>query len=190
MLAEALLAPDLDADDAEYLESEAVEQILDPWQEGHDGYRADLYAALAEINPSLPEFLKGACADIHTDGPAALIKVATCLTETLDWFLRSLVPLDTLPGWLAGQGLNGRTYLENGRPTRAAKIAYILRTRSRRDVTVIRTLERTLTRRLNDLRSDIEAMKHGGTIARVGDTAVRLHAHSVENLLGQFLFDL
>lgn len=109
--------------------------LIEPWQEGFDETRADLFASLEALSPHLANLLRGAWFNIKANGPAAAASAANCLVEVLDQTLHSLVDEASLPTWLSDRECLGREYIDekSGRPTRRARLAYALKTRSKRD---------------------------------------------------------
>jgi hypothetical protein len=182
VLGESLTA-ELDDDDGDVLVGTAVTDLIEPWQEGFDETRAELFAALEGLSPHLANLLRGAWFNIRANGPAAAASAANCLVEVLDQTLHALVDDSTLPVWLADRGYVGLEYLDqkSGHPTRRARLAYALQTRSKRDAQLLRSLEAGLAASLSPLRSQLESSKHGRV--DVGVHAVRCHAVAVESFL-------
>src|SRR5258707_13741285 len=60
LIAESLTAPGLQADDREELAEKLTRTVLEPWQTGPFAARADLFGALAGLDPDLPDWLKAA----------------------------------------------------------------------------------------------------------------------------------
>jgi hypothetical protein len=188
MAGEALLTPDLDLDELDVLGAEADEDIATPWRQGQASLQTELYRELRQINPAVPDLLKGAWEDIVRDGPAAVSKVANCLTEAIDWTLRSICEGVDLAAWLGEQGLKGGRYLDGrGRPTVTARAMYAVRSRSRRDRRLVVSLEEGVVAQLVALRDAVEGHKHGGAVVTVLASGIRSHAASAEALLAALL---
>lgn len=182
VLGESLTA-DLREDDGELLVSAATTQLIEPWQEGFDDARSDLFVALERLSPHLADLLRGAWFNIETNGPAAASSAANCLVEVLDQTLHALVDESSLPGWLADNGHVGKEYIDtsSGRPTRHARLAYAMQTRSKRDARLLRGLEAGLAAWLSPLHDRLESTKHGR--ADIGVQVVRCLAVAVEGFL-------
>jgi hypothetical protein len=157
--------------------------LLEPWQEGFDEVRADLFAALEALSPHLANLLRGAWFNLKANGPAAAASAASCLIEVLDQTLHALVDESLLSAWLANNGHLGREYVDalTGRPTRRARLAYALQTRSKRDAQLLRALESGLAASLSPLHAQLESAKHGRV--DIGVQLVRCHAVAVEGFL-------
>lgn len=170
-------------DDGEILVGAATTQLIEPWQEAFDDTRSDLFVALERLSPNLADLLRGAWFNIKTNGPAAASSAANCLVEVLDQTLHALVDESSLPGWLADSGHVGQEYLDasSGRPTRRARLAYVLQTRSKRDAQLLRGLEAGLAASLSPLHDQLESAKHGRV--DIGVQVIRCHAVAVEGFL-------
>jgi hypothetical protein len=182
VLGESLTA-ELHDDDADLLIRVATTELVEPWKEGFDETRADLFAALEALSPHLANLLRGAWFNIKANGPAAAASAANCLVEVVDQTLYALVDESLLPEWLSDHGCLGREYVDvkSGRPTRRARLAYALQTRSKRDTQLLRGLEVGLASSLSPLHSQLESGKHGRV--DIGVQAVRCHAIAVEGFL-------
>ena len=182
VLGESLTA-DLHEDDGDLLVSAASTQLIEPWQEAFDDTRSDLFVALEHLGPHLVELLRGAWFNIKTNGPAAASSAANCLVEVLDQTLHALVDESLLSAWLANNEHLGREYVDaqSGRPTRRARLAYALQTRSKRDAQLLRGLEAGLAASLSPLHAQLESAKHGRV--DIGVQVVRCHAVAVEGFL-------
>lgn len=188
MVSEALLAPDLDGEDLDLLVERSDAEVLEPWRQGQADLQAQLYDELHRINPAIPDRLKGAWDDIVRDGPAAVSKVANCLSEAIDWTLRSICEGVDLVAWLSEQGLKGGRYVDGlGRPTVTARAMYAVRSRSRRDRRLVVSLEEGVVAQLVALRDAVEGHKHGGAVVSVFASGIRSHAVSAEALLAALL---
>lgn len=182
VLGESLTA-ELHDDDADQLVCTATTELVEPWQEAFDETRADLFAALEGLSPHLANLLRGAWFNIKANGPAAAASAANCLVELMDQTLHALVDESLLPAWLSEHGCLGREYVDerSGRPTRRARLAYALQTRSKRDAQLLRGLEAGLAASLSPLHSHLESGKHGRV--DIGVEAVRCHAVALESFL-------
>jgi hypothetical protein len=182
VLGESLTA-ELHDDDADLLVTAASTNLIEPWQEGFDETRAELFAALEALSPHLANLLRGAWFNLKANGPAAAASAANCLVEVLDQTLQALVDEALLATWLADTGHLGREYVDarSGRPTRRARLAYALQRRSTRDAQLLRAMESGLAASLSPLHSQLESAKHGRV--DIGVQLVRCHAVAVEGFL-------
>ena len=164
VLGESLTA-ELHDDDADLLVSAATTELIEPWQEGFDETRADLFAALEALSPHLANLLRGAWFNIKSNGPAAVASAANCLVEVMDQTLHALVDESLLPAWLSDHGCLGREYVDekSGRPTRRARLAYALQTRSKRDAQLLQRLGDRLGRFAQP--ASLAARERGSTAA-------------------------
>ncbi len=78
---------------------------------------------LSRVNPQLIQLYQGAAGAIVRAGPDATRHMATSLRELLTHVLHTLAPDEALQNWSGRQPGD----FVNGRPTRAARIRYILR---------------------------------------------------------------
>lgn len=190
MMGEGLAAPGLAEDEREFLADAATTQLIEPWQQEFDETRTELFAALESLSPHLGDLLRGAWFNINANGPAAASSAASCLVEVLDQTLHALVDEVALPGWLAQSGRTGTQYIDakSARPTRRARLAFVLRERSQRDARLVSALESSLAAALPPMKELLEQAKHGRF--DVGVQAVRCHAVTVESLLINLLLGI
>jgi hypothetical protein len=179
----ALAASDLLRGDPISCQPAVVEQVelivVEPWREGLLDVREELNRALAELDPEIVNLLDGAWVDVQEPGPGALVKISSCAVEALDRALRTSAPDRDVLDWVAGRG--PRLLDDKGRPTRGARVRYLLRNRKGDQKLVEVQVEAAVTF-VNELVGRLQATKH----ASVGDiTVVRAHLVSVESILGQ-----
>jgi hypothetical protein len=179
----ALAASDLLLDDPVACEPVVAEQVeviaVEPWREGMLDVREELSRALADLDPEIVNLLDGAWVDVQKPGPGALVKISSCAVEALDRALRTSAPDQDVRDWAAGRG--PRLLDGNGRPTRGARVRYVLRDR-KGDQKLVEAQVDAAVAFINELIGRLQAAKH----ASVGDiTAVRAHLVSVESALGQ-----
>ena len=86
---------------------------------------SDLIALLERIDPQFVTMYRGAVAALDGDNPDRSRHVLTSFRELWNHLLRKLAPKDELTEWIDGNRKRG--YLHEGRPTRHAKIRYVLR---------------------------------------------------------------
>jgi hypothetical protein len=132
LIAESLTASDLRADDREELAEHLTLTVLEPWQTGPSDARTDLFGVLVDLDPGLPDWLKAAWDGIVRDGPKAASKIANCTVVCIDRALRVAAPPDDVLAWLATVPAK-HGCLVDGRPTRRAKIMFVMRNRADRD---------------------------------------------------------
>lgn len=179
----ALAVSDLLLDDPVACEPVVAEQVeviaVEPWREGMLDVREELSRALADLDPEIVNLLDGAWVDVQKPGPGALVKISSCAVEALDRALRTSAPDQAVRDWAAGRG--PRLLDGNGRPTRGARVRYVLRDR-KGDQKLVEAQVDAAVAFINELIGRLQAAKH----ASVGDiAAVRAHLVSVESALGQ-----
>lgn len=160
IIAESLTASGLSVDDREELAEDFIATVLEPWQAGPTQARNDLFDVLTSLEPGLADWLKAAWDDIVRDGPKAASKIANCTVECIDRALRAAAPADEVCVWL-GTIPPKPGYLDNGRPTRSARVMYIMRTRSKRDAALANAQVESLTSMIQALANDLQSVKHG-----------------------------
>lgn len=181
-----LLTGELDEEQNAQGTDRVERHVVSPWQHAPYAARAELLIVLQRVDPSVPELLSGAWDDVSRQGPAALVKIATCAVEALDRSLRAVVPRDSAEvlAWLEAGKTTG--LISDGRATRAGQIRYLLRNRAGDSKLVERQVD-SLIALANELIGRIQAAKHRSN----GDvTSVCAHLVAVEAVLHQlFLVD-
>ena len=86
---------------------------------------SDLVTLLERVGPQFATMYRGAVASLNSDNPDRSRHVLTSLRELWSHLLRELAPKEEVTEWIERSGIQG--YLQNGRPTRHAKIRYVLR---------------------------------------------------------------
>ena len=86
---------------------------------------SDLIALLERVGPQFVTMYRGAVAALDGDNPDRSRHVLTSFRELWNHLLRKLAPKEEVTEWIEGNHNQG--YLHNGRPTRHAKIRYVLR---------------------------------------------------------------
>jgi hypothetical protein len=160
IIAESLTASDLGVDDREELAEHFTATVLEPWQTGPAQARNDLFAVLASLEPGLADWLKAAWDDIARDGPKAASKIANCTVECIDRALRAAASTDDVLMWLSTIPPKP-SYLDKGRPTRSAKVMYIMRTCSKRDAALAEAQVESLASLIQALMNNFQSVKHG-----------------------------
>ncbi len=171
---------ELHDDDADLLVSAATTELIELWQEGFDETRADLFVALEALSSHLANLLRGAWFNIKSNGPQRSRALRTA---------RRGDGLDTACArrrvFAAGMVVRPRVSVEyvdekSGRPTRCARLAYALQTRSKRDASSSALGDR-LGCFAQPLHSQLESGKHGRV--DIGVQAVRCYAVALESFL-------
>lgn len=160
LIAESLTAPHLRGDDREELAEHLTATVLQPWQTGPTDARTDLFGVLASLDSGLPDWLKAAWDDIGRDGPKAASKIANCIVECIDRALRIAAPPADVVVWLntipSKQG-----YLHDGKPTRRAKIMFVMRNRAARDAKLAAAQVDALVILVQEVTNNLQSVKHG-----------------------------
>ena len=86
---------------------------------------SDLIALLERVGPQFVTMYRGAVEALDGDNPDRSRHVLTSFRELWNHLLRKLAPKEEVTEWIEGNRVQG--YLHNGRPTRHAKIRYVLR---------------------------------------------------------------
>lgn len=133
LIAESLTAEGLSNHHRQELAETLTTVSLEPWQTGPADARNELFAALAELDPELPDWLKAAWDDIVRDGPKGASKIANCSVECIEQTLRAIAAVEDVAAWIAQVGPKSGWIDDKNRPTRRAKIMFVMRHRSERD---------------------------------------------------------
>jgi hypothetical protein len=170
-------------------EDEAVSrvhlQVIQPWRQAPQAARERLHAVLADLDPGIPELLDGAWAEAVDPGPAAKTKLATCAVEALDRALRAAAPVADVRRWWAETNVTSEVD-EKDRPTRSARVKFVLRARPG-DRTMVDAQVSALATLSRELVSRLQAAKHSSASSQAAAEACLL---AVEALLHQlFLVD-
>lgn len=183
VIVESLTAVGLGDNDREELTEQYTVEVLQPWQTGPARAREDLFEALASLQPDLPEWLKAAWEDIERDGPKAASKIANCTVECIDQTLRVVATVGDVMAWIADVG-EQPGWVHEGRPTRRAKVMFVMRHRSKRDARLAVSQVEALAALVQDVMVDLQSVKHGAapTIA-----AMRGLVQAAEGALSQLL---
>jgi hypothetical protein len=160
LIAESLTALGLDDDGREELTEQYTVEVFEPWQAGPARARNDLFDALAAVRSDLPDWLKAAWDDIERDGPKAASKIANCTVECIDQTLRIVAAVDDVLAWIADVG-ERPGWMHGGRPTRRAKVMFVMRHRSKRDARLAVSQVEALATLVNDVVDDLQSVKHG-----------------------------
>lgn len=181
-----LLLPD--NQDAEELADDVDVQVVEPWRSGPAQAREELFAALRRIDAAIVAFIEGAWDDVERSGAAAPSKIAHCVVEAVDHTLRALAPPEAVTTWLHRNGRQPtKTELDqSGRPTRPARVAFVLRARPG-DRRLAQTQEQALASLVSRVQEQAQGVKHAPGAATV--TQARMLLVTVESLLMQLTLE-
>jgi hypothetical protein len=133
---------------------EAVE-TAEEWELAPAEMRERMRDGLRRISPHLVARLDGAWDAVTHAGPDSVSQAANSAIEVIDWTLRLGCDDAGLESWVAGQS-KPSVYRDNsGRPTREAKIRYLLRGSDFEAEFVAAT-----ARNLDALRRELQKLKH------------------------------
>lgn len=186
LVAESLTSLGLSDDDRDHLTDQLAAVVeLQPWQTGPAAARDDLFSALAEVDADLPDWLKAAWDDISRDGVKAVSKVAHCAIECIDRTLRFLAPVNDVFDWIGIVGAKSG-WLDGTppRPTRRAKVMYVMRDRSTRDGKLAASQVESLASLVQDAAGALQAVKHSEAPTMV---IMRSWVMTTEGALSQLL---
>lgn len=116
------------ADDDDWEEDELVDADDDELIAGPAEAGQRLRDELRRLNPRLVDRLDGAWERVGNHGPDAASQAANSLVELLDWTLRLAAPDAAVLAW-HGSESRPPDELNNGRPTRALRIRFVVRLR-------------------------------------------------------------
>ena len=105
-------------------DTEVTELEPYPLVEEETGF-SDLIALLERVDPQFVVIYRGAVAALDGDNPDRSRHVLTSFRELWNHLLRRLAPQEEVTEWIEGNRIQG--YLHDGRPTRHARIRYVLR---------------------------------------------------------------
>lgn len=185
LVAESLTSAGLRGDDREELTEHLAAVVgLQPWQTGPAEAREDLFAALAEVDAELPGWLQAAWEDIVRDSLKMASKVANCTIECIDRTLRVIAPVKDVSEWIASVGPKRGWLGEDNRPTRRAKIMFVMRNRSDRDARLAAAQAEALVSLVQEVVGALQDSKHGEGPTR---TIMRSLVMATEGALAQLL---
>lgn len=156
--------------------------VVSPWIEGPRPAREELMRRLEEIDHELPDLLAGAWEEVGRAGPGAVVKLTSCAAEVVERVLRALAPNDEVLEWHRRAARPKSDLDENGRPTYAARVRYVLE--GKREQRLVVAQVDAVVGQVAPLRSLFQGGKHAsaGSI-----TSFRTHLVSLEALLLQLL---
>ena len=97
--------------------------IIEGYDESNDG----LSSLLGDIDLALVPIYTGAIESFHGTNPDRERHVLTSLRTLWDEVFRAMAPDGAVTAWIEAQGLPSEKYSHEGRPTRCAKLTYVLR---------------------------------------------------------------
>lgn len=128
---------------------------LDRWEISPEAIRERMLARLEKISPRLVERLEGAWSTLRGGGPDAASQSAHSAVELIDWLLRKTCDPATVLAWIAERGQGPDDIDPRGRPTRTARIRYLMRDRPlEAEITVAHA------RSLRAVHQQLEKVKH------------------------------
>lgn len=158
---------------AEETDTTEAEELLSPGT-----VAAQLRARLAELDPSLSDRLDGAWERVSRAGPDAASQAAHSIMETVDGALRCAAPDAEVMPWC--HETDRVAELNEGRPTRALRVKYLLRGRPGEAKAA-----RLHLRALSDLVNVIQDLKHSS-----GDKDLVAVARLIPTVEGLLVFVL
>ncbi|MGA5703045.1 hypothetical protein [Peterkaempfera bronchialis] len=157
-----------DDDLSEEVTERVEDRVLTPWQKARLDVFSDLYAALASLDPTVPDLLDGAWDDLHRAGPAAAVKAANCVIEVVDRTFRAAAPDERVREWHSAQRRPASEWEGQPRPPHALRAKYLARNLGDDRVLVEAQAEAfaAMSRRI---RGPVQRIKHAsqGDISRV-----------------------
>jgi hypothetical protein len=135
-------------------EDDAVE-VAEEWELAPAEMREQMRDELRQLSPRLVVRLDGAWNAVTHAGPDAVSQAANSAIELIDWTLRAACDDGEVHGWVASQATPDEFLDQHGRPTRQAKIRYLLAERDLEADFVVAT-----ARNLNALRMQLQKFKH------------------------------
>jgi len=157
--------------------------LVEAWQTGPVDARDDLFKALAELDPSLLGWLKAAWEDIVRNGPKAASKIAHCTIECIDRTLRIIAPTNDVTEWIAIVGAQPG-WMERNRPTRRARVMFVMRHRSNQDARLATSQVECLATLVQVVAGNLQSVKHGEAPTMA---VMRNWVHAAEGALSQLL---
>lgn len=184
LVAEALTS-DIDNDEREDLTERFSVVSLGAWETGPAAARQDLFDALDEVAPDLADWLKAAWENIERDGYKAAPIVANSTVECIDRTLRVLAPAEDVRAWVIDCGApKGWLDTKTGAVTRATKIRYAMRNRSKRDARLAVDQVEALVTLVQRLVGNLQDVKHAEPTTMV---VMRNWVQTTEAALSQLL---
>ena len=151
-----------------------VDEELVAWDMAPSATRERLLDRLRELNPSLPNKLRGAWERVTVGGPDAGAQAANSLIELLDWTFRAATASVDLVSWHSAEQRPAEE-LHRGRPTRSLKVSYLCRDEPSA------SLVRAFTKIISETFSSLQELKHNDDI--VAPEIVRRLIPTVEAVL-------
>jgi hypothetical protein len=138
--------------------------VVATWTDGHIRWQDDLLDAVGNLDPQVPELLRGAWDDIHRQGPAAISKICNCIVEALDRALRAAAPDDKVRSWFERSKRPANEWdADRKRPTRALRIRYVIHVGQIDGGDIIEAQAEALIVVNQAIMSDAQSAKHTGT---------------------------
>ncbi|HUW77513.1 MAG TPA: hypothetical protein VMV52_02035 [Candidatus Nanopelagicaceae bacterium] len=154
-------------------------QVIDPWSRARLNHAVELLETIETLAPDAADTWRGAWEEAQDPRSGAVTKIADCGIETFDRCLRAAAPDERVRVWLGDNP--GEEMYVRGRPTRAARISFVLQDRPAEKRFAV-SVEKRLTKQVNDHVSDLQSAKHG---AETGLARARALLSTTESLLAQ-----
>jgi len=183
VMAESLTAAELTVDNRAELAGQFTTDVLESWQTGPARAREELFAALALIAPDMADWLKSAWEDIERNGYKAASKIANCTVECIDRTLRAIAPVDVVTAWIAEVG-EKTGWMDKGRPTRQARVMFVMRHRASRDTKLVDAQVNSLIAQTQVLMNNLQEVKHDKAATMA---VMRSYVLAAEGVLEQLL---
>lgn len=139
--------------------SRIEDEVVLPWEAGRVELANQLYERLGALDPTVPDLLKGAWDDLDRNGPAAVEKVAHCVTEALDRTLRAAAPDAEVRAWHAESDRPAVEWEGRDAPPHTLRVRYLAHHLGRERDVVIAQFESLIPLRTR-LRQQLQAAKH------------------------------
>jgi hypothetical protein len=138
--------------------------VVETWTDGHVRWQEDLLNVVGDLDPQVPELLRGAWDDVHRHGPAAVSKICNCVVEALDRALRAAAPDDKVRSWFETAKRPANEWdAARKRPTRALRIRYVIHVGQIDGGDVIESQAEALIVMNRALMGDAQSAKHAST---------------------------
>ena len=175
---------DVESDEPEADQIDVAEQVevevLEPWKQASHDAHEHLYRVLGEkVHPQVAELLQGGWNTVAQQGPAAVSIVANCGVEALDRALRIAAPNEAVFAWIESANLDRKGLIANDRPTRTARVRFLMRNRGG-DRKVVEAQVNALAAATNATHARLEGAKHASEVTVL---EVQCYLMSAESIL-------
>ena len=161
-----------------------VDTEVETWTDGHVRWQEDLLGVTADLDPQVPELLRGAWDDVHRQGPAAISKICNCVVEALDRALRAAAPDDEVRSWSDSAKRPASEWdSDRRRPTRALRIRYVIHIKHIHDGGVIDAQAEALIALNRSLMGEAQSAKHASTATMARARSLLVAAEALLSML-------